>query len=85
PWNIDQYQARDIWDRNRDNVIDAGAPDGSGMRFCIIDTGFLAAHDDFQGITASGVSQISGESWTEDGNGHGTHVAGTANAVMNDI
>ncbi|MBB6088137.1 MBG domain-containing protein, partial [Wenzhouxiangella marina] len=85
PWNIDQYQARDIWDRNRDNVIDAGAPDGSGMRFCIIDTGFLAAHDDFQGITVSGVSQINGESWTEDGDGHGTHVAGTANAVMNNI
>jgi len=85
PYNIDQYQARDIWDRNRDNVIDSGAPDGSGVKFCIIDTGFHGPHDDFVGTSITGFSQISGENWFEDGNGHGTHVAGTANAVMNDI
>jgi subtilisin family serine protease/subtilisin-like proprotein convertase family protein len=85
PYNIDQYQARDIWDRNRDNVVDAGAPDGSGVKFCIIDTGFHGPHDDFAGAAITGFSQISGEDWFEDGNGHGTHVAGTANAVMNNI
>jgi subtilisin family serine protease/subtilisin-like proprotein convertase family protein len=85
PWNIDQFQARDVWDSNRDGLVDAGAPDGSGVKFCIIDTGFYGPHDDFQGINASGESQISGEMWNEDGAGHGTHVAGTANAVNNNI
>ena len=85
PYNIDQYQARDVWDKNRDGTVDPNAPDGSGVKFCIIDSGLYAGHDDFAGVTLSGVSQISGEDWFEDGNGHGTHVAGTANAVHNDI
>lgn len=85
PWNIDQFQARDVWDEDRDGIVDAGAPDGSGVKLCIIDTGFYAAHDDFQGIVHTGQSQINGEAYTEDGNGHGTHVAGTANAMNNNI
>jgi subtilisin family serine protease len=85
PWNIDQFQSRDVWDVDRDGIVDDGAPDGSGVKFCIIDTGFYAVHDDFQGITHTGESQIPGEAYTEDGNGHGTHVAGTANAMNNDI
>ncbi|MBN1137335.1 MAG: S8 family serine peptidase, partial [Anaerolineae bacterium] len=83
PWNVDQVQARDVWDIDRDGVVDEGAPDGSGVRFCIIDSGFFRDHDDFQGIVASGYSQITGEAWYEDGCGHGTHVAGTANAMNN--
>ena len=85
PWNIDQFQARDVWDTDRDGTVDAGAPNGSGVKFCIIDTGFYSAHDDFQGINHTGLSQIPGEAYTEDENGHGTHVAGTANAVNNNI
>ncbi|MCF6262912.1 MAG: S8 family serine peptidase [Xanthomonadales bacterium] len=85
PWNIDQFQARDVWDVDRDGQADPGAANGNGVKFCIIDTGFFAAHDDFQGIVHSGMSQIVGELYTEDGNGHGTHVAGTANAVNNNI
>ncbi len=85
PYNIDQFQARDVWDSNRDGTVDPGAPDGTGLKICIIDTGLYAAHDDFQGITITGHSQIVGEDWDEDGNGHGTHVAGTVNAMNNDI
>ena len=85
PWNIDQFQARDVWDKNRDGIVDPGAPTGNGVKFCIIDTGFYAAHDDFQGIMHSGMSQVPGELYTEDGNGHGSHVAGTANAMNNNI
>lgn len=85
PYNIDQYQARDVWDKNRDGLIDPGAPDGSSLRFCIIDSGIYASHSDFIGVTMSGFSQIPGEGWDEDEDGHGTHVAGTANAVHNDI
>jgi serine protease len=85
PYNIDQFQARDVWDANRDGIIDPGAPTGEGLKICVIDTGLYAAHDDFQGIAITGHSQIVGQAWTEDGNGHGTHVAGTVNAMHNDI
>ena len=37
PYGIDMVQARDVWDANRDNVVDAGAPSGDGIKVCIID------------------------------------------------
>jgi serine protease len=84
PWNVDQFQARDIWDKNRDGSVDVGAPDGSGITICVIDTGFHQGHSDFAGITVNGTTEGSVGTWFTDGNGHGTHVAGTINAVNND-
>lgn len=83
PWNVDQFQAREIWDKDRDGLVDVGSADGSGFKTCVIDSGFYAAHDDFQGMTHAGESQIIGEAYTEDGSAHGTHVAGTINAMNN--
>ncbi len=83
PWNIDQYQAREIWDQNFDGIVDPGAPTGAGVKFCIIDTGLWREHEDFDWSNITGFSQITGQAWDTDGNGHGTHVAGTANAVQN--
>jgi hypothetical protein len=40
PYGIDTVQARDVWDSDRDGVIDAGAPAGEGRMTCIIDTGY---------------------------------------------
>lgn len=51
---------------------------GKQVKVCILDTGLYAAHPDFNGRTIEGKSFISGESWDADGNGHGTHCAGTA-------
>lgn len=85
PWNIDALQARDLWDANRDGVVDPGAPSGDGMTVCVIDTGLYADHDDFDGIALSGDSQVPGQPWFSDGVGHGTHVAGTINARNNGI
>ncbi|GAA4820571.1 hypothetical protein GCM10011365_25860 [Marinicella pacifica] len=83
PWNVDQFQARDIWDKNRDGLVDPGAADGSGFKVCIIDSGFYAVHDDLKDINVTGISYVPGEAYTEDGGSHGTHVAGTINAVNN--
>jgi subtilisin family serine protease len=83
PWNIDQFQARDVWDKNRDGVVDQGAPDGSGITICIIDTGFHLGHSDFAGVSVNGTTEGNVGNWFEDGDGHGTHVAGTINAVNN--
>ncbi|OJD36235.1 subtilisin-like protease pr1a [Diplodia corticola] len=55
-------------------VYDASA--GAGTCSYIIDTGIYTGHPDFEG-RASFLADFSGENNTVDGNGHGTHVAGT--------
>jgi subtilisin family serine protease len=85
PYGIDMVQARAIWDANGDGKIDRKAPTGEGRIVCIIDTGFYAEHEDLTGIDLiGGYSQVD-NNWAEDGYGHGTHVAGTINAVNNQL
>jgi subtilisin family serine protease len=50
---------------------------GRGIRVAILDTGLDFGHPDFAGRRILAQSFISGET-PQDGNGHGTHVAGTA-------
>ncbi|MCU0486231.1 MAG: S8 family serine peptidase [Anaerolineales bacterium] len=81
PYGIDMVQARDVWDVNRDNIVDTGAPTGAGIKVCIIDSGFYTGHEDFQGISVTG--SAGNLPWATDGFGHGSHVAGTIAAVNN--
>ncbi len=83
PWGIDAVQAREVWDANGDAVMDAGAPDGSGITVCIIDTGYYAGHEDLMD-SATGLSQVD-DDYLRDGAGHGSHVAGTISALNNSI
>ena len=82
PWGIDAVQARDIWDADRDAVPDEGAPNGSGVTVCIIDTGYYAGHEDLTDTQVAGMSQVDGD-FASDGEGHGSHVAGTISALNN--
>lgn len=51
---------------------------GRGVLVYVVDSGVLAAHSDLGGRVTSGYSAVAAEpSATTDGNGHGTHVAGT--------
>lgn len=81
PYGVDMVQARDVWDTNRDSVVDSGAVTGSNRKICIIDSGFYTGHEDLQGVTVSGYN--GNLPWSTDGSGHGTHVAGTIAAVNN--
>ncbi|MDO9088317.1 MAG: S8 family serine peptidase [Anaerolineaceae bacterium] len=84
PYGIDMVQARDIWDADRNGAIDAGAPTGAGITVCIIDSGIYAAHDDFSQVNiVDGYTNIPNSNYFEDFFGHGTHVAGTITAQLN--
>ena len=83
PWGIDAVQAREVWDADLDGAIDTGAPDGTGITVCIIDTGYYADHEDLIDST-TGLSQVD-DDYTRDGEGHGSHVAGTISALNNNI
>ncbi|KAK8094670.1 subtilisin-like serine protease-like protein PR1A [Apiospora hydei] len=50
---------------------------GAGTYAYIIDTGIYLQHPDFEGRASFGATFVSGDSSQTDGNGHGTHVAGT--------
>lgn len=52
---------------------------GQGIRVAVLDTGLDLSHSDFTGrvATPAAVSFVQGEQ-VQDGNGHGTHCAGTA-------
>ena len=55
----------------------------SNQKVCIIDTGYDINHPDLPSSSniVSGNSQIRNESWSTDGDGHGTHIAGTIAAL----
>ena len=57
--------------------VGASTATGRGIRVAILDTGLDLGHPDFLGRRILAQSFIAGET-PQDGNGHGTHTAGTA-------
>lgn len=51
---------------------------GRGVTVYVIDTGIRISHKDFGGRASYGYDFVGGDRVAGDGNGHGTHVAGTA-------
>ncbi|MBV7671877.1 S8 family peptidase [Streptomyces halstedii] len=50
---------------------------GEGVTAYVIDTGVRVTHEDFEGRATSGFDAVDNDDDADDGNGHGTHVAGT--------
>jgi subtilisin family serine protease len=55
---------------------------GRGVHAYIIDTGINATHSEFAGSMGNGYDFVSNDSTPQDGNGHGTHVAGTVGGTV---
>ena len=72
-WGLDRIDQRDL-PLNQTYNFNAT---GSGVRAYIVDTGIRATHTEFGGRVVSGFTAINDGLGTNDGNGHGTHVAGT--------
>lgn len=57
---------------------------GTGVNVAVVDTGIELSHPDLQANIVGGKNCSTGRSYN-DGNGHGTHVAGIIAALNNDI
>ncbi|HAL73556.1 MAG TPA: peptidase S8/S53 subtilisin kexin sedolisin [Clostridiales bacterium] len=76
PWGIRQVGA--------DSVHSTYNNKGAGVKIAIIDTGVDYNHPDLAGRYAGGYDFVNNDSNPMDDNNHGTHVAGTIAAVINE-
>jgi len=75
PWGVDRIDAEKVW----------GITTGDPIKVAIVDTGIDVKHPDLIDNLKGGVSTVGYTSSYNDDNGHGTHVAGIAAAIDNEI
>jgi len=75
-WGVDHIQA---------DKVHASGNKGSGVRICILDTGIDYNHPDLAANYKGGKDFINSDNDPKDDNGHGSHVAGIAAAVLNGV
>jgi subtilisin family serine protease len=86
--SLKRVQAPLVWDANLDGQLDSGAPTGSGIRVCVIDSGLDPRHPELQVPYKGGRDFVDGDDDPSDstgevwGIGHGTHVAGIIAAQL---
>lgn len=74
PWGVDRIRAPLAWDTTK----------GKGIKVAVLDTGIDFTHPDIVPNYKGGISFVPTETSPRDFNRHGTHVAGTIGAAMND-
>ncbi|MET9051848.1 S8 family peptidase [Streptomyces rhizosphaericola] len=73
-WGLDRVDQTETAGDNAYNYPDTA---GEGVTAYVIDTGVRVTHEDFEGRATSGFDAVDNDDDADDGNGHGTHVAGT--------
>ncbi|GAF12052.1 LOW QUALITY PROTEIN: protease [Bacillus sp. JCM 19045] len=74
-WNLEQIQVEDGWN----------LANGADVTIAIIDSGVDSNHIDLKDKLTNGYNAITDTEDYADGNGHGTHVAGIAAAITNNV
>ncbi|WP_282108432.1 S8 family peptidase [Streptomyces sp. B93] len=73
-WGLDRIDQRNLPLNSSYTYPDSA---GQGVTAYIIDTGVRISHGDFGGRASYGYDAVDNDNTAQDGNGHGTHVAGT--------
>ncbi|MEU8542209.1 S8 family serine peptidase [Streptomyces sp. NPDC048717] len=73
-WGLDRVDQAETAGDDAYNYPDSA---GEGVTAYIIDTGVRITHQDFGGRASFGYDAVDNDDTADDGNGHGTHVAGT--------
>ncbi|SEE03271.1 S8 family peptidase [Streptomyces sp. TLI_105] len=73
-WGLDRIDQAETAGDEKYAYPDGG---GEGVTAYVIDTGVRITHQDFGGRAAHGFDAVDNDDTADDGNGHGTHVAGT--------
>ena len=72
-WGLDNINAPDVWNGSSE----FSGTKGAGATVAVIDTGVDLSHPEFEQRIVSGYDFVDNDSIADDGQGHGTHVAGT--------
>lgn len=72
-WNFTAVQSEEAWDIST----------GNGVYVAVLDTGLSAGGPDGIGCVGPSYDIVNGDAFPDDGNGHGTHVAGTIGQSTN--
>lgn len=89
-YGLKMVQAPTVWDSNNDGVLDAAAPNGSGIKVCVIDSGWDDRQPELKAAYAGGKDFVDDDDEPLDkdkatgkwGGGHGTHTAATIVAQL---
>jgi subtilisin family serine protease len=73
-WGLDRIDQADTAGDKKYTYPDSA---GDGVTAYVIDTGVRISHKDFGGRASYGFDAVDNDDSADDGNGHGTHVAGT--------
>ena len=72
-WGLDHIGAPEVWNAYQD----FSGVTGDGITIAVVDTGVDLDHPEFAGRIVPGYDFVDNDTIADDGNGHGTHVAGT--------